>query len=591
MVRVWRIVAAVVVVCLVLQPGCGGPDGSPSIPETTVVLDETTLDHLSYVSEDFSTLIFEHSTEQLSSLAAGDVIVCGVSEATPYGLLRRVTSVDVGDEQTTVETAFATLEDAIEECDVSGTWSLLPDGSAVPLGAVATATCTGWYIDIDDIVMAEAGSVRVVARGSICADIDLDFRLKIKSWNLREAHFSLTTAETAELEIAIEGAIEVLDGKWELYRQYMNPIVLWVGLMPVVITPVLTFNVGVDAKVYHRVTTSITQEAEVTVGVSYIQGTWSPVTGHSAAFGWDAPSLSTGCSVKGYVGPQLSLLLYGITGPYGEIRGYGKLEADILANPWWSLYGGVEARVGARIEILGRDIADYEVPAAIGYRVLLAQAETDTPISLIISSTAGGSVTTPGEGTFSYDPGTVVELEAGAAEGYQFVNWTGDVGTVGNVNAASTTITMNGDYTIVANFEEEEVEEAVYFPDPNLEAAIREAIDKPTGEVYPSDLEGLTLLDASYRDISDLTGLEHCTSLTQLYLYQNQISDISPLAGLNNLAELSLWENQISDISPLVDNTGLGEGDWVDLTGNPLSEQSINEYIPALEARGVQVYY
>jgi hypothetical protein len=54
---------------------------------------------------------------------------------------------------------------------------------------------------------------------------------------------------------------------------------------------------------------------------------------------------------------------------------------------------------------------------------------------------------------------------------------------------------------------------------------------------------------------------------------------------------LSLYNNHISDISPLVDNTGLGEGDWVDLRGNPLSEQSINEYIPALEARGVQVYY
>jgi len=35
---------------------------------------------------------------------------------------------------------------------------------------------------------------------------------------------------------------------------------------------------------------------------------------------------------------------------------------------------------------------------------------------------------------------------------YRFVDWTGDVGTVANVNAATTTITMNGDYTITANF-------------------------------------------------------------------------------------------------------------------------------------------
>ena len=72
--------------------------------------------------------------------------------------------------------------------------------------------------------------------------------------------------------------------------------------------------------------------------------------------------------------------------------------------------------------------------------------------TLTIASTAGGSVTVPGEGTFTYDEGTVVTLVATPDTGYQFVNWTGDVGTVANVNAASTTIAMNGNYSITANF-------------------------------------------------------------------------------------------------------------------------------------------
>jgi hypothetical protein len=46
----------------------------------------------------------------------------------------------------------------------------------------------------------------------------------------------------------------------------------------------------------------------------------------------------------------------------------------------------------------------------------------------------------------------VVNLVASPATGYQFVNWTGNVGTIANVNAASTTITMNGNYLITANF-------------------------------------------------------------------------------------------------------------------------------------------
>jgi len=71
---------------------------------------------------------------------------------------------------------------------------------------------------------------------------------------------------------------------------------------------------------------------------------------------------------------------------------------------------------------------------------------------LTIDRTAGGSVTTPGEGAFNYGGGTVLDLVAEADEGYRFDEWTGDVGTIANVNAAITTITMNGDYSITANF-------------------------------------------------------------------------------------------------------------------------------------------
>ena len=272
---------------------------------------------------------------------------------------------------------------------------------------------------------------------------------------------------------------------------------------------------------------------------------------------------------------------------------------------------------------------------------------------LTITSTAGGSVTTPDEGTFTYDQGEEVNLVATPDDCYQFVNWTGDTATIADPNAATTTITMNGDYSITANFEEA----AVTFADSNLEAAVREAIGKPTGPIYPSDLDELTTFTASEKNIIDLTGLECATSLTELNLndnqiidispltgltsltelliYKNQISDISPLANLTDLTELnlaynqisdisplasltdltrlSLWDNQISDISPLanltnltwlqladnqisdisplVDNEGLSTGDEVYLAGNPLSSDSIQIYIPQLEARGVIVDY
>ena len=86
--------------------------------------------------------------------------------------------------------------------------------------------------------------------------------------------------------------------------------------------------------------------------------------------------------------------------------------------------------------------AEFEIPPPVQY-------------TLNIIGPAHGSVITPGEGRFFiYEEGTVVDLVAEPDNGYEFVRWTGDVDTIADVNASSTTITMNGDYYISAHFRE-----------------------------------------------------------------------------------------------------------------------------------------
>ena len=73
--------------------------------------------------------------------------------------------------------------------------------------------------------------------------------------------------------------------------------------------------------------------------------------------------------------------------------------------------------------------------------------------SLSISSTEGGSVTEPGEGVFTlYSEGAVADLVATPDSGYRFDDWTGDVGTIADVEDATTTITMLSTCVIKANF-------------------------------------------------------------------------------------------------------------------------------------------
>jgi len=88
---------------------------------------------------------------------------------------------------------------------------------------------------------------------------------------------------------------------------------------------------------------------------------------------------------------------------------------------------------------------------------LTIHEEPEPPVQykLTISSTTGGSVTTPGEGVFTYYAVTVVDLLAEAEAGYRFGNWTATAGEFGNVTAAETIFTMpTQNVTATANFVE-----------------------------------------------------------------------------------------------------------------------------------------
>ena len=156
--------------------------------------------------------------------------------------------------------------------------------------------------------------------------------------------------------------------------------------------------------------------------------------------------------------------------------------------------------------------------------------------------------------------------------------------------------------------------QGVIISDSNLRAAVGLALGKALGDrIVPSEIETLSHLDVPHWGIGDLTGLEFATNLTRLNLEGNDLTDISPVSGLTNLTwldlginnlsdispvsglinlvRLNLWNNPISDLSPLVANTGLGEGDRVNLEKNLLGYESIYTHIPTLQERGAEVIF
>src|SRR6266480_2025570 len=73
----------------------------------------------------------------------------------------------------------------------------------------------------------------------------------------------------------------------------------------------------------------------------------------------------------------------------------------------------------------------------------------------------------------------------------------------------------------------------VIIPDPGLDAAIREALQKPAGTLTVPDLLSVTNLNACCRSITNLAGLEAARNLRLLDLHSNSLNNFAlPLPNL-----------------------------------------------------------
>ena len=195
------------------------------------------------------------------------------------------------------------------------------------------------------------------------------------------------------------------------------------------------------------------------------------------------------------------------------------------------------------------------------WNLVLAVPPSQCVPSLTISITTGGSVTTPGEGIFTYDDGTVVDLVAEPYEYYEFVEWTGDVDTIADVNAAQTTITMDGYYAITANFELEE-------------GMCSLTISSTEGGSIAAPGEGTFIYDEG-------TVVDLVAEADGGYRFVNWTGDVDTIADVNTAVTSIAMEDCYSiaadfEYEPQEGQLGVKAGDWIkveyEITGWPADQ-------------------
>lgn len=137
------------------------------------------------------------------------------------------------------------------------------------------------------------------------------------------------------------------------------------------------------------------------------------------------------------------------TGTYSDAS-----TANITLTATWTSDNTTVATVGANTGLAQSQAAGQAVIIATdgaisGNTTLTVEA----PRTLTMIAGANGSVS-PAAGPHAFSWGSVVSINATADAGWKFDSWTGDVATVADVSDNTTFITMTGDFTVTANFDQ-----------------------------------------------------------------------------------------------------------------------------------------
>jgi beta propeller repeat protein len=337
------------------------PGESVIVPKTTKRLSAGSLDAFASVSPDGITYTFSHPTPQLAALQVGDVIVAPPGPGVPEGIFRKIDAIDPT--HLVFTTSQASLVDAIDSGQVSFTRTITagdvgaklygPPGVSIVRSPKGTFSLDPITVKIDDVSLGG-----VTLDGTISVTQSFYFDINLGFISLDGLTFTETTATHADLDTTVTGTVSD-DAEQELASWPLATFVIWVAGFPIWFEPELSIYVGADGSVSAGVKTGVTQDTSTTLGLTYDGDKFAPVLDQSATRSYDEPELFGSGWIKGYAGAELMVKVESLAGPYiaGEL--FAGIWADTLANPWWSLKCGIDAKVGAKVEIFDETLADW----------------------------------------------------------------------------------------------------------------------------------------------------------------------------------------------------------------------------------------
>lgn len=351
------------------------------VPETTKIADEETIAaHTSYDPQT-GRMVFATRTGLLRDMRAGDVFVSEPTPAAPYGFLRKITGTQKHGNQVVLDTVQAKLNEAIYQGNLNASGELFPnDGTQSRISPRNTPSDLNKdSIFVSNVVIDEgdsynfhrnidvtvnfdgsedgvegSGSVRVQGFAYFNAGYNVGIGIRsclaippacpdrFEAWAGFEAKTRLRVTGNFDGRITRERTI---------YPVPMDPIIFFIGPIPVVLVPEMNLKLGVNGEAHVDFTFEGEAKSVFKAGAKWL----NPDYGGN---GWNNISEFTPLErriieananarmrLEAFSKVDAKIKLYGVVGP-GMDGSLGiLLDADTRRKPLWFMQGHVTTNV------------------------------------------------------------------------------------------------------------------------------------------------------------------------------------------------------------------------------------------------------
>ena len=371
---VLTIIFSVLILPFACKKKTDDPDPEPEpegiiIADITNVMDEQTRAAIIGIDTVNYTFSFSGETDLLNKLTVGDIIVDSASQYAEYGYLRMITKIEGAKGEKQIETRPAGLTEAIHQGSIDFNSGLLKTSQIAHMElaeGVTLKTLKGSDFTVFDMnydMEFGSGNDKITVDGNTSLSIDMFFKFNW-SWcllctdpgvqiDLFESGVELN--QSASINITSQYGAS-LNQRLPIATFYFEPWTFFVGPVPVVFVPKIELFVEVDGSVTAEFSTGASEAFNGKLGSKYTADNgWSMIKEKTFTYDYYPPELNLSIKVEANVGPEVSLLLYGLAGPYTNITSCALLDAELhTGTENWDLdfIVGVKAEAGVKIDVL-----------------------------------------------------------------------------------------------------------------------------------------------------------------------------------------------------------------------------------------------